>query len=66
MRNRLSGSKFRAESSSSNCIAGPASSGTRRRPIHRYEKPGQFIVTLYAEGPEGKARRTKVWDVTLP
>ena len=43
--------------------------GTRSReqhPQHRYEKPGEFIVTLRAEGPEGKGKRTKVWDVTLP
>ena len=39
---------------------------TERHPTHRYAEPGEFIVTLYVEGPEGKARRAKVWDVTLP
>ena len=39
---------------------------TERHPTHRYEAPGEFIVTLYIEGPEGKARRAKIWDVTLP
>ena len=37
-----------------------------RHPVHRYETAGEFIVTLKVEGPEGKARRTKVRDVTLP
>ena len=41
-------------------------SNRERHPIHRYEKAGEFIVTLYVEGPEGKARRAKIWDVTLP
>ncbi len=30
------------------------------------EKAGEFIVTLKVEGPQGKARRAKLWDVTLP
>ena len=37
-----------------------------RHPTHRYEGPGAFVVTLYVEGSEAKARRAKVWDVTLP
>ncbi|MBC8352083.1 MAG: PKD domain-containing protein [Planctomycetes bacterium] len=45
---------------------GDGTSSTERHSIHRYEKAGEFIVTLKVEGPEGKARRTKVWDVTLP
>jgi PKD repeat protein len=45
---------------------GDGKSSSERHPIHRYEKPGELIVTLSVEGPEGKARRTKVWDVTLP
>jgi|GEM_PF-7059358 len=40
--------------------------GQERHPTHHYEKPGAFIVTLKVEGPAGKARRAKVWDVTLP
>ncbi len=39
---------------------------TERHPTHRYREPGEFIVTLYVEGPDGKARRAKIWDVTLP
>jgi PKD repeat protein len=45
---------------------GDGKSSTERHPTHRYEKGGEFIVTLSVEGPEGKAKRTKVWDVTLP
>lgn len=45
---------------------GDGTSSTERNPIHRYDKPGEFVVTLHVEGPEGKARRAKVWDVTLP
>ena len=32
----------------------------------RILEPGEYIVTLHVEGPAGKDRRTKVWDVTLP
>ena len=37
-----------------------------RHPTHRYQEPGEYVVTLYVKGPEGEARRAKVWDVTLP
>ena len=45
---------------------GDGQSSTKRHPIHHYDKPGEFIVTLSVKGPHGKARRAKVWDVTLP
>jgi hypothetical protein len=45
---------------------GDGETSTEKNPLHSYKKPGEFIVTLYVEGPEGKARRAKVWDVTLP
>lgn len=45
---------------------GDGTSSTERHPTHHYKKPGEFIVTLYVEGPEGQARRAKIWDVTLP
>lgn len=45
---------------------GDGKSSTERHPVHRYEKGGEFVVTLHVEAPEGKARRSKVWDVTLP
>ncbi len=45
---------------------GDGQTSRERHPIHRYKSPGEYVVTLYVEGPEGKARRAKVWDVTLP
>ncbi|MFN0053632.1 MAG: PKD domain-containing protein [Planctomycetales bacterium] len=45
---------------------GDGESSTERHPTHRYEKPGEYIVVLRVEGPQGKARRAKIWDVTLP
>ncbi len=45
---------------------GDGETSREQHPVHRFEKPGEFIVTLNVEGPEGKDRRTKVWDVTLP
>ena len=45
---------------------GDGTTSTERNPTHRYEKAGEFVVILVVEGPEGKARRSKVWDVTLP
>src|SRR5262249_33818553 len=45
---------------------GDGTSSNERHPTHRYEKAGEFIVTLHVDGPEGKSRRTKVWDVKLP
>lgn len=45
---------------------GDGTTSSERHPIHQYEKGGEFIVTLHIEAPEGKARHTKIWDVTLP
>ncbi len=36
-----------------------------QHPIHRYEKGGDYVVVLYIEGPAGKARMSKVWDVSV-
>ena len=45
---------------------GDGTSSTAQHPTHHYKKPGEFVVTLSVKGPKGKARRAKVWDVTLP
>ncbi len=45
---------------------GDGKTSTERHPVHTYEKPGEFVVVLEVEGPKGKARMSKVWDVTLP
>ncbi len=34
-------------------------------PIHQYDRGKDYVVTLYIEGPEGKSRRSKVWDVSV-
>jgi PKD domain-containing protein len=44
---------------------GDGKTSTDRHPIHQYEKPGEYIVTLSVDGAEGKAKKTKVWDVVL-
>lgn len=45
---------------------GDGQTSAEQNPQHSYQKPGEFVVTLTVEGPDGKARRSKVWDVTLP
>ena len=45
---------------------GDGRTSSERHPVHEYEDAGEFIVTLRVSGPEGSARRTRVWDVTLP
>jgi PKD domain len=45
---------------------GDGTTSSERHPIHRYEQAGEFVVTLLVAGPDGQARRAKVWDVTLP
>lgn len=37
----------------------------QQNPIHKYEKRGKYIVTLWVDGPTGKSRRAKVWDVVI-
>jgi len=44
---------------------GDEQSSTEQHPVHKYGKAGEYVVTLRVEGPEGKARRSKVWDVVL-
>jgi uncharacterized membrane protein len=44
---------------------GDGKSSNEASPIHTYEKPGEYIVTLFVEGPDGKSRWTKVRDVAL-
>ncbi len=38
---------------------------SEQHPVHTYSKSGQYVVTLWVEGPEGKSRLSKVWDVAL-
>jgi hypothetical protein len=44
---------------------GDGASSAEQHPIHTYSKGGEYIVVLTVQGPAGKARRAKVWDVVL-
>jgi hypothetical protein len=44
---------------------GDGTNSVEQCPVHKYEKGGRYIVTLYIEGPDGKSRRAKVWDVAI-
>jgi hypothetical protein len=44
---------------------GDGTSSDEQHPLHTYTEPGQYVVVLYVEGPAGKSRLSKIWDVTL-
>jgi len=54
---------------------GDGTTSTEQHPVHQYKGPGlripggnyqyQYAVALHVEGPEGKARMLKVWDVAV-
>lgn len=44
---------------------GDGKESTEQNPIHSYEKPDKYVVTLNVEGPDGRSRRAKVWHVTI-
>ena len=44
---------------------GDGKTSTEQNPIHIYSNPGQYIVILWIEGPSGKSRMAKVWDVAV-
>lgn len=44
---------------------GDGTSSTEQYPYHQYKKGGKYIVVLNIEGPAGKSRRSKVWDVAV-
>jgi hypothetical protein len=44
---------------------GDGASSTEQHPVHRYEKPGEYVVRLLIEGPAGKAEWTKIRDVAV-
>lgn len=44
---------------------GDDTTSTEQNPIHTYKNPGNFDVVLNIEGPEGKSRRIKVYDVAV-
>lgn len=44
---------------------GDGTTSTEQHPLHTYARSGRYIVTLNIEGPDGKSRRAKVWDVAV-
>jgi len=44
---------------------GDGAQSTEQHPIHRYARPGKFVVILRAEGPGGTSTLSKVWDVSF-
>jgi len=38
---------------------------TEQHPVHIFRKTGNRVITLNVEGPEGTAKRIKVWDVVI-
>jgi hypothetical protein len=44
---------------------GDGSASTEQHPQHTYAQPGRYVVLLDVTGPDGTARRAKVWDVQL-
>jgi hypothetical protein len=44
---------------------GDGSASTERNPIHQYGAGADYTVVLEIEGPAGKSRREKIWDVAV-
>jgi hypothetical protein len=44
---------------------GDGASSTEQNPVHQYTESGKYIVILDIEGPKGKSRMSKVWDVAV-
>jgi hypothetical protein len=44
---------------------GDGTTSTEQHPLHQYQRPGDYVVVLDVDGPKGKARRSKVWDVSI-
>ncbi len=44
---------------------GDGETSTEENPIHAYKEAGHYVVVLWVEGPAGKSRMAKVWDVAV-
>jgi hypothetical protein len=44
---------------------GDGETSTEQNPIHQFKRAASFVTILDIEGPEGKSRHSKVWDVSL-
>ena len=44
---------------------GDGETSNEQHPQHSYKEPGKYVVVLWVEGPHGKSRLSKVWDVVV-
>ena len=44
---------------------GDGETSTEQNPIHAYKNPNHYVVVLDVEGPAGKSRMAKIWDVVV-
>ena len=44
---------------------GDDTTSDEQHPIHTYKVAKDYVVVLTVEGPAGKSRRSKIWDVSL-
>jgi hypothetical protein len=44
---------------------GDGTDSSDQYPIHQYKAAGEYVVVLYVEGPAGRSRLSKIWDVTV-
>ncbi|MBC8052755.1 MAG: PKD domain-containing protein [Sphingobacteriaceae bacterium] len=44
---------------------GDQTTSAEQNPVHQYKEAGKYIVSLIIEGPAGKSRMAKVWDVAV-
>jgi len=44
---------------------GDGTDSSDQNPIHQYKAAGKYVVVLYVEGPAGKSRLSKIWDVIV-
>jgi hypothetical protein len=44
---------------------GDGEASSEQNPQHCYKEAGKYVVVLWVEGPAGKARMAKVWDVAV-
>jgi hypothetical protein len=44
---------------------GDGKTSAEQHPVHRYDKAGMYVVVLWVEGPSGRSRMAKVWDVAV-
>jgi hypothetical protein len=44
---------------------GDGATSGEQHPVHRYMEAGKYLVVLTVEGPQGKSRMAKLWDVAV-